>query len=51
MLHHVCDVIYDENMCGGAGGGWGGGVFGGGGYNAVATPLTQNRLAVYSSPS
>ena len=50
MLHHVCDVTYDENMCGGAGGGWGG-VFGGGGYNAVATPLTQNRLAVYSSPS
>ena len=50
MLHHVCDVTYDENMCGGAGGGWGGG-FGGGGYNAVATPLTQNRLAVYSSPS
>ena len=51
MLHHVCDVTYDENMCGGAGGGWGGGGFGGGGYNAVATPLTQNRLAVYSSPS
>ena len=28
MLHHVCDVTYDENMCGGAGGAWGGGFSG-----------------------
>ena len=49
MLHNVCDVTYDENMCGG--GGVGGRGFGRGGYNAVATPLTQNRLVVYSSPS